>query len=194
LLPERRSLPAWRRFGKDNTEQGNQTIAVEWFRKSADQRYSVGEYNLGYMYYWGRGVVEDHALARRWYLKAAEQDYTLAQTVLSRLYQTGDGGPQDVGEAVRWITRAAFLSDANAQFVLGGRYATGTGVEEDKVRAYAWWVLGAMNGSAQARQGTELYSRMLSRKQVKQGKALALQLHAQSLELIEEVKSKKSGN
>ena len=174
--------------------ENDDAIAVAWFRKSAEQGYRVGEYNLGYMYYWGRGVVEDHAVARGWYLKAAKQDYTLAQTVLSRLYQTGDGGPQDVGEAVRWITRAAFLSDSGAQFVLGGRYATGNGVEEDEVRAYAWWVLGAMNGSAQARQGAELYSRMLSRKQVKRGKELALQLHAQSLELIEEVRSKESSN
>ncbi len=160
--------------------------ALSWLRKSAAQGHPTGQYNLGYMYYFGRGVPEDHAMAAEWYLKAANQDDVLAQKVLSACYQDGDGVRQDEGEAVRWIARAATLGDASAQLAIGLRYAAGMGVKKDEVTAYAWWLLASMNGSARARQGVELYSKILSRKQVEKAKELALEIHERTLELAAE--------
>ena len=151
-------------------------MALQWFRKAAAQGYGVAEYNLGYMYFWGRGVPEDHAVAAVWYEKAAEQDYTLAQHVLSSLYEKGDGVAKDGGEALRWLRRAANLGYPPAQYNLGLRYAAGEGVEEDYVYAYAWWALASLGGHAKARQGIEMISKTMTRKQVKKAKKLGLEI------------------
>jgi len=156
-------------------EQDDQ-MALQWFRKAAAQAYPAAEYNLGYMHFWGRGVPEDHALAAAWYLKAAEQDFKLAQHTLCFLYEGGDGVTQDTDEALRWLRRAATLGYAPSQYQLGLRYAAGEGVEEDYVYAYAWWALASLGGHAKARQGIEMISKTMTRKQVKKAKKLGLEI------------------
>lgn len=56
--------------------------AIRWYRKAVDQGYAPAEYNLGNMYYYGRGVPQDPAEAARWYRKAADQGDEYAQRVL----------------------------------------------------------------------------------------------------------------
>ncbi|MEZ3524793.1 MAG: sel1 repeat family protein, partial [Muribaculaceae bacterium] len=59
--------------------------AVRWYRKSAEQGFARGQYNLGHMYENGRGVGQNVEEAVRWYRKAAAQNYTLARDALTRL-------------------------------------------------------------------------------------------------------------
>ena len=59
--------------------------AAELFLQAAEQGYANAQYNLGWMYEYGRGVSKDLAKARDWYQRAAEQSEPLAQAQLSRL-------------------------------------------------------------------------------------------------------------
>ena len=52
---------------QDNTE------AVSWYRKAAEQGNVHAQSNLGNMYANGKGVPQDYAEAARWYRKATEQ-------------------------------------------------------------------------------------------------------------------------
>ena len=49
--------------------------AFEWYTKSAEQGYAIGQCNLGVMYEKGHGVTKDHKKAIDWYTKAAEQGH-----------------------------------------------------------------------------------------------------------------------
>ncbi len=49
------------------------TQAVYWFRKAAEQGYARGQYNLAGMYANGEGVPEDYVQAYAWYSIAAAQ-------------------------------------------------------------------------------------------------------------------------
>ena len=46
--------------------------AVYWYKKSAEQGYTMAQYKLGYIYDYGQGVSKDLEKAVYWYKKAAE--------------------------------------------------------------------------------------------------------------------------
>jgi TPR repeat protein len=50
----------------------NETEAVNWYRKSAEQWNAQGQANLGWMYEQGRGVPNDKLSAFMWYTLADE--------------------------------------------------------------------------------------------------------------------------
>ena len=65
------------------------TEAVKWYRKAAEQGNAKAQYNLGWMYDNGRGVVESDSEAVKWYQKAAEQGHEKAKTRLKEIgYKT----------------------------------------------------------------------------------------------------------
>jgi TPR repeat protein len=49
--------------------QQDDTQAVAWYRKAAEQGDAVAQQSLGYMYAKGRGVPRDYGEAVRWYQK-----------------------------------------------------------------------------------------------------------------------------
>ena len=65
----------------------DETQAVAWFRKSADQGDADAQANLGLMYKSGRGVPKDEAQAVPWYRKAVEQGVANAQFNLGFMYE-----------------------------------------------------------------------------------------------------------
>ena len=42
-------------------------VAVEWYRKAADQGIANAQINLGFMYEKGQGVTQDYVQAHMWY-------------------------------------------------------------------------------------------------------------------------------
>ncbi|MEN8734596.1 MAG: tetratricopeptide repeat protein, partial [Lentimonas sp.] len=49
------------------------TEAVKWYRKAAEQGYAQAQYNLGMAYYYGHGVPEDYVESYMWLNLAAAQ-------------------------------------------------------------------------------------------------------------------------
>ena len=117
----------------------NQALAVELFRKAADQNLSMAQANLGSCYEHGHGVVQDHVEAAAWFRKAADQNLALAQSNLGRMYQQGLGVTKDPVEAVVWYRKAADQNFALAQNHLGWMYQHGAGVAKDPVEAVKWY-------------------------------------------------------
>jgi len=54
---------------------GDDSTAVEWYRKAAEQGHANAQNNLGYMYECGFGVDRSYSTAVGWYRIAAEQGY-----------------------------------------------------------------------------------------------------------------------
>ena len=92
----------------------NDTEAVKWYRKAAEQGYAKAQYNLGFMYERGQGVLQDDTGAVKWYRKAAEQGLALAQSSLGLMYAWGRGVPQDDVQAYAWFNIAVAQGDVSA--------------------------------------------------------------------------------
>jgi len=67
-----------RGIGRDE----NQTLAAQWFEKSALQGHVDAQYNIALMYASGRGVREDEGMAMMWLARAAKQGDTEARKLL----------------------------------------------------------------------------------------------------------------
>ena len=129
---------------------------------------------LGFMYAWGEGVLEDHAMAERWLGLAAEggQDVQ-AQYELGVMYDTGGAVPEDNARAVRWYRLASERGHVAAQGRLGAMYEQGEGVPLDRVEAYAWFCNAAVQGHQLAKQGEKRVAESMSEEELVRGQRLA---------------------
>jgi hypothetical protein len=121
----------------------------DWYRL-VEQGDAGAQFNLGWMYDNGQGVVQDYKEAIKWYRLAAEQGHANAQYNLGCLYDEGEGVVQDYKEAVKWYRLAAEQGVAQAQNNLGVMYANGRGVAQDYKKAVKWYRLAAEQGLADA--------------------------------------------
>jgi serine/threonine-protein kinase len=128
--------------------------AVEWYRKSAAQGFAKGEANLGDMYFYGRGGLDQsNVQALSWYLKAAQQDFPAGQSRLALMYEKGYGTSRDLTRAVELYRSAADHGDAQAQNLMGFFYATGSnGIAQDDKQAVAWYQKAADQGFAKSQK------------------------------------------
>ena len=117
-------------------------------RRLAEQGDADAQFNLGFMYANGRGILKDDAEAVRWYRLSADQGNAFAQYDLGVMYDNGLGVPQDDAEAVRWYRLSADQGNADAQFNLGVMYAIGLGVPQDDAEAVRWYRLSADQGNS----------------------------------------------
>jgi len=121
----------------------DETQAVYWFRKAAEQGYAEAQYRLGEAYAQGLGELpRDYTQALYWYRKAAEQGHPEAQYAVGTLYANGQGVPRNDTEAADWLRKAAEQGHSAAQASIGIRYFQGAGVAKDEAEAYFWLNLG----------------------------------------------------
>ena len=72
-------------------KRGDFETEFKEFRVLADQGDAEAQFNLGYMYFKGRGVAQDYFEAVNWYRKSAEQGVAEAQINLGLMYNDGHG-------------------------------------------------------------------------------------------------------
>jgi hypothetical protein len=109
------------------------------YRSRAERGDARSQFELGAMYYYGKGVSKDYIEAVRWYRKSAEQGDADAQYSLALMYHDGKALPQDDSEAASWCRRAAEHGNARAQDALGIIYRRGRGVPMDYAEAVRWY-------------------------------------------------------
>nr|SPS05124.1 putative Beta-lactamase [Candidatus Nitrotoga fabula] len=122
------------------------------YHKAAEQGVADAQYNLGIMYYQGKGVPKNDVQAEYWYRKAAEQGHADAQFSLGVMNALGR---KDDTQAVYWYRQAAEQGFVDAQFNLGIMYYKGRGVIKDDGQAAYWYRKAAEQGHvlAQAKLG-----------------------------------------
>jgi TPR repeat protein len=82
------------------------TTLQEWI-PAAEAGDAVAQYNLGIMYYNGKGVPQDYAEAVKWYRLAADQGNANAQSNLGIIYEYGNSVLQDNVMAHMWYNIAS---------------------------------------------------------------------------------------
>ena len=88
---------------------------LDTLRQAADQGDASAQFNLGFMYADGRGVLKDEAEAVRWYRLAAEQGEAAAQVNLGFMYANGEGVLKDSVRAHMWFNIAGANGDEAAR-------------------------------------------------------------------------------
>ena len=135
--------------GVEEQARGNSAAAIEIFGRAADGGNAEAQYMLGRLYYGGKGVEKDYALAADWYRKAAERGDISAQYRLGYAYEWGRGVKEDPAEESRWYRMVAEQGNVSvhyvsAQIFMARRYSTGKGVRKDAVLAYMWYTVAGL--------------------------------------------------
>jgi TPR repeat protein len=130
--------------------------AVEWYRKAAEQGMMGAMYFLAQKLEFGQGVRSDREQAIRWHLKAGEgglpeSQYALGEHYLCQREHVSENWP----EAARWFRMAAEQGHSNAQLRLAGMFEDGLGVPQDLNIARFWYRKAAAQGSVQAQASLE---------------------------------------
>ncbi|KAG0269818.1 hypothetical protein DFQ27_001938 [Actinomortierella ambigua] len=151
-------------------DDDNDTLAVHWYRRAADQHFGPAMTSLGLMFQRGRGGLRrDPVRAMDLFRRAADLGFPGAQFHLSIIDKDHEGGGAASGrstvverneaEAVRWLRCAAERGLREAQTRLGVMYKTGQGVtHNDKLAAY-WYHRSAVQGCVVAQTNLGLMYR-----------------------------------
>ena len=134
----------------DAMSRGDYETAAKEFEKLAEQGNKKAQAQLGYMYYIGEGVKQDHVQAVKWYRKAAILGDKDSQYNLAVAYAFGEGVKQDYKEAFQWYRRAAAQGHTKAQYSIGIAYAYGEGTAKDPGQAAKWLQKAAEQGYERA--------------------------------------------
>ena len=147
----------------------NDSTAVEWYRKAAEQGHADAQYNLGWMYENGKGVDPNDSTAVEWYRKGAEQGLADAQCNLGSMYRNGKGVDENDSTAVEWYRKAAEQGDADAQCNLGLMYEYGEGVDLNYSTAMEWYRKAAEQGHAFAQTKLDELTKKSSKEKKRSG-------------------------
>jgi hypothetical protein len=146
-------------------------LAVEWYRKAAEQGSAIGQSNLGFMYKNGAGgVMQDHTAAAQLFESAARQGEPYGQRNLGLALRDGLGVKPDVVGAYAWLNLAASHASAPHPDAAEERDQLAQDMTKDQLaegqRLAREWKVGASLGSSKlkpvapkkvagARQGRE---------------------------------------
>ncbi len=114
------------------------TTALDWCLKAAQQNNLAAEEDVGIQYAFGRGCPANSSLAIEWLKKAASQKSVVAMGNLGTIYANGIGVPQDYTEARKWYQAAADLGDPRSEADIGITYLMGQGVKADSKEGMHW--------------------------------------------------------
>ena len=79
-------------------------------------------YELGELYYHGKGTGRDYAEAFKVYTQSAAKGYVLAEANMGYLYERGQGVSRDYKKAMEWYGKAAEKGHAESQMGLAEIY------------------------------------------------------------------------
>ena len=97
----------------------NDTLGVDYFRRSAEIGYGPAQIALAYYYETGTVVATDQTQAVDLEHKAAQQGDSLAGWLLGRHYYLGAGVPRDLDAAQKWFKQSADQNNAYGAYYLG---------------------------------------------------------------------------
>ena len=108
-------------------------------------------YELGELYYHGKGTGRDYAEAFKVYTQSAAKGYVLAEANMGYLYERGLGVGRDYKKAMEWYGKAAEKGHAESQMGLAEIYYSSKGLpKRDYVNAYKWYAIAGALGNKEA--------------------------------------------
>lgn len=91
-------------------------------RQLAEKGEAWAQFDLGMMYYMGRGAAPNYKVAMHWFKLAADQGYKKAYYYVGAIYLSDLSGERRTEEGVRWLKLADRHGDIHASIQLGYEY------------------------------------------------------------------------
>ena len=123
----------------------NDSLGIDYFRRSADLGYGPAQIALAYYYETGTVVAGSQNQALDLYRKAAQQGDPLAGWLAGRHYFLGNGVPRDLDAAQKWLKLSADQNNAYGAYYLGRLMA-----DRDYAKAPKLYKIAADQGLPQA--------------------------------------------
>ena len=161
------------KMGREFKPQDAYIKLYKELKNLAEQGNAEAQLKVGFMYYSGRGIVQDYEKSIYWFKKSALQGNPLAQSNVGYMYKEGEGVPQDYTEAAKWYRHAADRGNALAQLALGSFYEKGLGLPQDEVQSLMWFILAAVQGNANAKAARDRVAVWMSPQQIEKAQCLA---------------------
>jgi TPR repeat protein len=131
--------------------QKNDSIANNWFLKSAKQGWKDAQFKIAYSYAKGRGEVKDDKKAFYWSIKCAEQQDPECMGNVVNCYLEGYGIAKNIDSMLVWATRLALLHNpedlsisgliTSARVNLALMYSEGQTLPKDPEKSYMWFII-----------------------------------------------------
>lgn len=96
-------------------EKGDYASAFKEWEPLAKAGGSAAQFNLGLLYYDGRGVPQDFEQAAAWFRKAADRGYAKAQHNLGAMYAVGKGIKRDYVQAYKWLSLCTAAGEVSCE-------------------------------------------------------------------------------
>ena len=80
---------------------------IRCLRQEAEHGDRTAQFFLGFAYYMGDEIEQDHQEAAKWFHRSADQGYPIAQYVLALMYAAGLGVSKDIVRAHMWLSLSA---------------------------------------------------------------------------------------
>ena len=114
-------------------------------------------FDLGNLYYDGKGVERDYKKAMEFYGKSCEMGGARGCYNRGVLYYNGEGVKQDYGEAYYFYSEACIMRDAWGCYNIGVLYYNGEGVKQDYKKAMEYFGIACDLGK---QKGCDAYKKM----------------------------------
>lgn len=124
--------------------------ALKWNKKAVEHESALAQFNLGLMYYEGKGVRQDYAKAVSLFDKSVENGCDRAYVYLGTCYREGLGVEENLEKAFNFYLRAAEALDRDAMFWCGDFRENGKGCQIDYGAALQWYKKAAAWGDSDA--------------------------------------------
>ena len=124
--------------------------ALVSYQLASDQHDAIGAFDLGLVYFQGKGRPVDFAKAKELFQVAADQGHAQAMVQLAGLYFNGVDGSRDEEQALSWYQKAAALGERDALYHLGLLSETGVATKLDFSGAIHYYQQAAEKGDAKA--------------------------------------------
>jgi TPR repeat protein len=131
--------------------RGDYARAIREWTSAAETGDGRAMYNLGVMYFTGKGVQIDQSAAAKWFSQAANAGHAGGMVNYGLMLLNGYGTTQDQAEGVRWLRRAADSGLGSAMGLMGQLYLQGEGVAKNPAQGVAW-----LQKAAQAGDGASM--------------------------------------
>ena len=135
-------------------QAGDLVRAQQQFRKGAERKHRVAQFNLAVMLLEGEGGQLDPAGGVQWLRKSADGGFARAQYALGLLFERGELVQRSLPEATVWFRKAAEQGYRDAQVAVATQYFLGRGAPVDLAEAARWYERAAEQGDEAAAYNT----------------------------------------
>lgn len=131
-------------LGKLAQEAKNNSDAIEWYKKAAQQNHVKAQLELANIYYEGKLVLTDLNTGKKYYKGPAHAGYSKAMIGLGNIYYDGKDSKKNYKKAFKWYQQAAVKEDKIAYYKLGKMYEKGKSLKrKDYHLAFQYYQMAA---------------------------------------------------